>query len=242
MTVLLIGIFQIVAAILVPWTRETDRITRAQQGALALELIASDLNAIWTTGDDAVLHFENDGADSTLRILRMDGTGHLTAVAYWLSREDPFGGPPRSVPSLFHGELDPAEAWQRLRADDLDWLQNEDVGNFTPGGDLRQAILATNIARFEIGLIETLEDLDTPGSPTATAPATLPALPPNALPYALDLRLVILSAQGARRLAALREGQPEFLNDTEQSIEEAFGQTFSRRLLLPRPRSPEPRL
>ncbi|MCC5840972.1 MAG: type II secretion system protein [Opitutales bacterium] len=233
MTVILIGIFQIVAAILVPWTRETDRITRAQQGNLALELIVSDLTAIWTTGDDAVLHLEGDSTNSLLKVLRQDGEGHLTAVAYWLSRENPFDGGPRPLPSLFRGELPPEDAWERMRGDDLDWIAAEPLENFIPGGDLRQAILSTHIARMEITVVESADAADPGASPDpAVTLQSLSPVAPSSLPFALDLRLVILSAQGARRMEALRDGQPEFLSDTEASIEEAFGQAFSRRLVL----------
>jgi type II secretory pathway pseudopilin PulG len=234
MTVILIGIFQIVAAILVPWTRETDRITRAQQGSLALELIVADLTAIWTTGDDAVLHFEGDPTSGFLKILRQDGEGHLTAVAYWLSTDNPFEGPPRPLPSLFRGELRPVDAWDRMRGDDLDWIAAEPLENFIPGGDLRQAILATHIARMEVSVVEFAAPAAQAASPESAPPLeSLSPVIPADLPYALDLRLVILSAQGARRMAALRDGQPEFLSDTESSIEEAFGQIFSRRIVLP---------
>ena len=232
---LLILVFQIVSAVLNPWTRETDRVTAALQADAALDALAADLQSIAVGAGGTVLHIPADPASGEpLRLLRRDPAGDLSVVAYWIDRWTPGAG--REVPALFAAALPPEAAWTALQAaEDSDIFDALGTGAFPPPGP--DTLLAVGVLNFEV--IAWIREGGTTrrADPTAgTGALHFPLETPdsgNILPVFLDLRLRILSNTGLDRLAALRDGSSEFPVETEADIHDRFATTFHRRIRLP---------
>ncbi len=234
---MLILVFQIVVAVLNPWTRETDRVTGALQADAALDALSADLQSTAGGVGGVVLYIPADPAGGEpLRLLRHDAAGDLSVAAYWLDTWMP--GTADGIPALFAAALPPQAAWEALQAHGGDFVGAPGADAFPPTGT--DTLLAAGAVDFEVtawvregGTVRRAQPDAESGAlrfPYETADGV------SALPVFLDLRLRILSNAGLDRLSALRAGSAEFPEQTESEIHERFGTWFHRRVRLPAPR------
>ncbi|MCC5807562.1 MAG: hypothetical protein JJU00_14660 [Opitutales bacterium] len=234
---LLILIFQIVGAVLNPWTRETDRVSAALQADAALDALAADVQSAAGGAGRGVLVIPDDLASGApLRILRREAGGDLSVAAYWLDTWTTGAGD--AVPSLFSAVLPPEETWTALLADSGETLEVLGSGDFPPAAT--DTLLAAGVVDFEVAAY-----LREGGVPVRAAPVagdsgglrfpreSADGGGERAMPAFLDIRLRILSNADLERLAALRAGSAEFPEQTEAEIHERFGTWFQRRVRLP---------
>ena len=227
MVVLLGLMFQVVVAVLNPWSREVDRLTAASQAGVALDVMALDLQALFHGSPglgaaNLIVAGEYSGPRRELfRLLKLEANGELRAVVYWLENHDPMPRrDPTGLPNLFRADLSPAETWAEGLAGGPDWLEQLPPERFLEGVDRQHAILAVDVIQFSV------EVLSRPSESLELIPAT------RTEPIALDLGIQVISARGAAAWAE-KGGEGEVTSGGRIELIEQFGHWFHRRVRLP---------
>lgn len=248
--VLVAAMLGMVGQFLDTWRTASDRLSTEAQARMALDFVARDLEGVWLEesgiAEDRVwLAYSGAGNSAHLRMVTYSPEGGgMRLVAYWMESVEIFQGSGHAPWQLMRAELDLSN-----EADFEDYLgplvsatavEDLNPGGLVPSGDdARNFILASNVIELSLACFVRNEDQTYEAWQAEGASLRIPdGTQRRSVPDYAEVRLTVLSADGADALRLLEEGivsgadelgLPAGGSDWER-VKARFGRTYQRRI------------